>query len=239
MPKKRVLVGVLIAAIFITAFLQMGRFDGRIEGTPSVAAMKWNPIGLPLPLFNGQSVPFQNVRPQGSWSPQSASDGSQVLQGQEDSSLVIPLVVPKATTTNGRLRFRVASLAQPAAIDLSFVVAGRGQSKEVIGELQLTEKEVIVAHESESTLIEAATFAFAKEDAGASLFRRILIDRAGDELAVFVNGEFVGRWSCHQSELIDVRIRCSVGDAQFADIDIVEIARDSETDLSSKPRAEN
>ena len=184
---------------------------------PPLVQGSWKPKGPPHPLFNGFSVPPRG--PKGVWTPDETDEGL-VLKGKESSFWQIPLEAEGSTSLNARLRLSVMTTVEPAAIDIDFkTTEGQQDPVQVAGKIRITDKEVLVFRGDNLDSPKSGPIVFSSVSS-----RRLQVDRMNDVLEVRVNGELVHQWKVPPKVPITTYVRCTSGDTEFADIDIMELA---------------
>lgn len=224
---RRALSIVSVALLFIgLGALAMG-FARRNSAANNVIgpAARWQVNGLPAPLFNGKSVPL--FRQSGSWALGIAGDGSRVLKGMEGAQMTIPLMLETSTggTDADDFRLRVGVLVSvDNRAEIRLLSSSSGKEFAVLRFDSSSVKFIPDASATNASRTTAArSIDLQTTSIDDSVIQRVSLQRAGDQVSLFINGDEIGRVACGDNTIDSAVLRCVKNESSFADIDIVSI----------------
>ena len=227
--KKRFskLFGAIAIGLVLTALGIFFSID--LRSSPSFDEMQlaaWKPVSLPVPLFNGLSVPVSFQRA-GFWKPHLANDGSRVLAGMEGAQLTIPSNSANVTRDSSGWRFRAGLQPQAGGIGkITFRSSAVGP--EIA--LRVDARQVkLVSIQDQSKVTELAS-SMRNEQTGLgssenAIFWDCEVYRILNSLVFRVNGSVLGAVQVDTREESSLVLEAEQGETYFADLDIVEIHR--------------
>lgn len=185
---------------------------------------EWVVSGFRQPLFNGQSVPV--FKQAGAWTQVEAADGSRVLQGAAGSWMTVPLFRPSLKSTNVQLRIST-HLLPGGSVAFEF----EDLKKRSLGQLHISQTAIkFLTGEllEESSANKHVPIAATEPD--QVVFQRIQISRKNSKLIIEANGQLVKVIDSEPTSLNAITLHCIDQDAQFADIDIIELVPAAKAD---------
>lgn len=221
--RKAVVIGSLVLGIGAGAAIWTGRTEPSIDAVDETTT--WRIDGLPLPLFNGKSVPL--FKQFGSWAPGVSSDGSRVLIGEQGAQMTIPLISKNSQSgrADRNLRLRVSVLVSADSVtEISLLDSA---TETTCATLQLARNTVTCTLDTAGTETSNTTatrsLRLPNNTTDDSVFQRVSFQRQRDRVLMSVNGEELGRVTCDEHTTSLVRFRCVENSSSFADIDVVAI----------------
>ena len=201
-----------------------------VESSEPVDDSPWEPVGLPYPLFNGTSAPLKHVTTVGTWTPETAEDGSGVLAGGQGSSLSIPLKTPvkQAFDLSLRLSVHVPDEASAAELFLEKVTTTAGvKSTDILHTVSISDHSASLFEGEDTTSAPSITLVLSRSTPEDVLFRRIQVQRAGSSLLLLINGQQLIKSSFGTGGEYQLRIRCSRGTMSLADMSMTELRQNA------------
>ncbi|MEM8678774.1 MAG: serine/threonine-protein kinase [Planctomycetota bacterium] len=217
--RPRNLARFVVALLGTLALLLLTVGGGLWMGRSSEAPLgKWETIGIPQPLFNGLSVPI--FQKSGSWSLDTADDGSLVLAANDGAQMTIPLSLTSFSAAEASWQFRVSIQPNRNAIaTLRF---------DGISQDETNDGSIRVRVEAGRVSIQGANVALADYhpvDVSPIRFHDFSVSREGRRLSIHVNGNLLATFKTERSQPEVVSLQANGGEALFADIDLVELRR--------------